>query len=63
MILVIIIAIVAIPRTTDIVSVGMVESVPAGDFYNLEFNTTISGTLAVSVTVTNRITLYFLTPS
>jgi hypothetical protein len=62
-ILVIIIAIVAIPKTTDIVPGGTVESVPAGEYYALEFNTTGSGTFAVSVTATNGITFYLVTPS
>ena len=62
-ILVIIIAVVAIPRTTDIVTGGSVESVPAGEYYVVEFNTTGSGTLAVSVTATNGITFYLLSPS
>ncbi len=62
-ILVIIIAVVAIPRTTDIVTGGTVESVPAGEYYAVEFNTTGSGTLAVSVTATNGITFYLLSPS
>ena len=62
-ILVIIIAVVAIPKTTNIVSGGTVESIPAGQFYALEFNTSGSGTLAVSVTATNGVTFYLLTPS
>lgn len=62
-ILVIIIAIVAIPKTTDIVTGGTVESVPAGGYFVSGFNTTGSGTLAVSVNATNGITFYLLTPS
>ncbi|MGP6239932.1 hypothetical protein ACNF40_05910 [Cuniculiplasma sp. SKW4] len=62
-VIVIIVAVVAIPRTTDIVPGGTVESVPAGEFYSIEFNTTGSGSLAVSVTATNGITFYLLTPS
>ncbi len=62
-ILVIIIAIVAIPKTTDIVPGGTVENVSAGEYYALEFNTTGSGTFAVSVTATNGITFYLVTPS
>ena len=56
-------AIVAVPKTTDIVPGGTVESVPAGEYYALEFNTTGSGTFAVSVIATNGITFYLVTPS
>ena len=62
-IIVIIIAIIAIPKTTDLVSGGTVESVPAGEYYVVEFNTTGSGTFAASVTTTNGITFYLVTPS
>lgn len=62
-VIIIIIAIIAIPRTTNLVSGGTVESVQAGEYYVIEFNTTGSGTFAASVTATNGVTFYLLTPS
>ena len=62
-VIVIIIVVLVIPRTTDIVPGGTVESVPAGEYYMVEFNTTGSGTFSLSVNATNGITFYLLTPS
>ena len=62
-IVVIIIAVLAIPKTFTIVNGGTVESLSAGQYYVSEFNTTTSGTLAGSVSATNGITFYLMTPS
>lgn len=60
---IIIIAVIASPRTSSIVPGGTIESIAAGNSYNIEFNTSASGTLAASVNATNGITFYLLTPS
>ena len=60
---IIVIAVIASPRTSNITPGGTIETIPAGDSYNIEFNTTASGTLAASVNASNGITFYLLTPS
>ncbi len=62
-VIIIIVAVVAVPRTTDIVNGGTVLSLSAGQYYEVEFNATATGTLASSVSATNGVTFYLLSPS
>lgn len=64
-IVIIIAAVVLSPKTTTyhIVNGGTVLSIPASGYQVYEFNTTSSGSIQVSVSATNGITFYLLTPS
>lgn len=62
-IIVVIVIAMAIPKTSAIVPGGTVKSVSAGNYYYVEFNISSSGTIAGSVSATNGITFYLLTPS
>ncbi len=62
-VIIIIVAVLAIPRTTALVNGGNVESLSAGQYYYVEFNTTASVTLASSFNATNGVTFYLLSPS